>query len=103
MMKTLYNNWAEIQPDTIYQTTSGQLVSFSKEQIQLGIRYDRNGKHLKAIEKGIVAPRGSIGLVPSEIEGYDFKSKVLGKKGDRRFHAKIIDRVLYFPGFVTEH
>ena len=58
---------------------------------------------LKAIQKGIVAPRGHIGLVPSEIEGYDFKSKVLGKRGDRRFHAKIIDGVLHFPGFTTEH
>lgn len=87
----------------ISQTTSNQLVSFSKEQIRLGIRYDQNNKHLKAIEKGIVAPRGHISLVPSEIEGYDFKSKVLGKRGDHRFHAKLIDGVLHFPGFITEH
>lgn len=78
-MEPLPNSWVEIQLDTIYQTTNGQLVSFSKEQIQLGIKYDQNNKHLKAIEKGIVAPRGNMGLVPSEVEGYDFKSKVLGK------------------------
>jgi hypothetical protein len=102
-MEPLPNSWAEIQPDTIYQTTNAQLVSFSKEQIQLGIKYDQNNKHLKAIEKGIVAPRGNMGLVPSEVEGYDLKSKVLGKGGDRRFHARIIDGVLHFPGFVTEH
>lgn len=102
-MEHLPNSWAEIQPDTIYQTTNVQLVSFSKEQIQLGIKYDQNHKHLKAIEKGIVSPRGNIGLVPSEIEGFDLKSKVLGKGGDRRFHAIVIDGVLHFPGFVTEH
>jgi hypothetical protein len=102
-MEPLPNSWAESQPDTIYQTTNAQLVSFSKEQIQLGIKYDQNNKHLKAIEKVIVAPRGNMGLVPSEVEGYDLKSKVLGKGGDRRFHARIIDGVLHFPGFVTEH
>ena len=102
-METLPNSWAEIQPDIIYQTTNGQLVSFSKEQIQLGIKYDQNNKHLKAIEKGIVAPRGNMGLVSSEVEQYDLKSKVLGKGGDRRFHAKVTDGVLHFPGFVTEH
>ena len=102
-MEPLPNSWADIQPDTIYQTTNKLLVSFSQAQILLGIKYDQNNKHLKAIEKGIVAPRGSIGLVTSEVEGYDLKSKVLGKGGDRRFHARIIDGVLHFPGFVTEH
>lgn len=102
-MESLPNSWAEIKPDTIYQTTSGQLVSFSQEQIQFGIKYDQNHKHIKAIEKGIVAPRGNIGLVPSEVEGFDFKSKVLGKGGDRRFHGKIINGVLHFPAFITEH
>ncbi|MEB3339501.1 hypothetical protein [Okeania sp.] len=29
--------------------------------------------------------------------------KVLGKAGDRRFYGIIIDRVLHFPGFATEH
>ena len=74
-METLSNNWAEIQPDKIYQTTNDRLVSFSKEQIQLGIKYDQNNKHLKPIEKG----------------------------GDRRFHGIIIDGVLHFPGLATEH
>ncbi len=54
-------------------------------------------------KKGLVSPHGNIGLVPSEVEDYNFKSKVLGKGGDRRFHVKIIDGVLHFPGFITEH
>lgn len=69
----------------------------------MGIKYDSNGKHLKLIEKGQVASRGNIGLVPSQEEGFDLKSKVLGKGGDRRFHGKFIDDVLHFPGLVTEH
>ncbi|MBW4671320.1 MAG: hypothetical protein KME60_28835 [Cyanomargarita calcarea GSE-NOS-MK-12-04C] len=102
-MEALPNNWSDVQPDTVYQTTDGLLVSFASEQIKLGIKYDQNGKHLKAIEKGEVAPRGNIGLVPSTEEGYDLKSKVLGKGGDRRFHAKFIDDVLHFLGLATEH
>ncbi|BAY91419.1 MULTISPECIES: hypothetical protein [unclassified Tolypothrix] len=102
-MEPLPNNWAEIQADIVYQTTNGLLVSFASEQIKIGIKYDLNGKHLKAIEKGQVPARGNIGLVPSQEEGYDLKSKVLGKGGDRRFHGKYIDGVLHFPGLVTEH
>lgn len=102
-MATLRDSWGEIQPDTIYETINAQLVSFSKEQIQQGIKYDPKNKHLKAVEKGIVAPRGNMGLVASEVEGYDFKSKVLGKGGDRRFHARMINGILHFPGFITEH
>jgi hypothetical protein len=102
-MEALPNNWSDIQPDTVYQTTDGLLVSFASEQIKLGIKYDQKGKHLKAIEKGEVPTRGNIGLVTSQEEGYDLKSKVLGKGGDRRFHAKLIDGILHFPGLVTEH
>jgi hypothetical protein len=102
-MEALPDNWSDIQPDTVYQTTDGLLVCFASEQIKLGIKYDQKGKHLKAIEKGEVPARGNIGLVPSQEEGYDLKSKVLGKGGDRRFHAKLIDGVLHFPGLATEH
>jgi hypothetical protein len=102
-MEPLPQQWADIQPDTVYLSTDSLLVSFSSEQIKLGIKYDQNGKHLKAIEKGQVQPRGNIGLVPSLEEGYDLKSKVLRKGGDRRFHAQFIDGVLHFPGLVTEH
>ena len=102
-MEDLPNNWADIQPDTVYTATSGLLISFASEQIKLGIKYDQNGKHLKAIEKGQVPTRGNVGLVPSQEEGYELKSKVLGKGGDRRFHAKFIDGVLHFPGWITEH
>jgi hypothetical protein len=102
-MEALPSNWADILPDTVYVSSSGLLVSFASEQINLGIKYDQNGKHLKAIEKGQVHPRGNVGLVPSQEEDYDLKSKVLGKGGDRRFHAKFINGILYFPGFVTEH
>jgi hypothetical protein len=102
-MEPLPQLWTDIQSDTIYKTVSSLLVSFSSEQITLGIKYDQKGKHLKAIEKGEVPQRGNIGLVPSQEQGYNLKSKVLGKGGDRRFHARFIDGILYFPGFVTEH
>jgi|GEM_PF-1561656 len=39
-MEALPNSWADIQPDTIYQSGNGLLVSFSHEQIQLGIKYE---------------------------------------------------------------
>lgn len=42
-MVALPNNWADIESDIIYQTTSDLLVSFSQEQIKLGIKYDDNG------------------------------------------------------------
>lgn len=102
-MEPLPVSWTEIQPDLVYETPQGMLVSFAKQQIQQGIRYDTHNKHLKAIEKGRVPPRGNMGLVPSEVEGYDVKSKVLGKGGDRRFHGLLIDNILHFPGFYTEH
>ncbi|MDZ8105346.1 MAG: hypothetical protein RM338_06920 [Nostoc sp. DedQUE12a] len=102
-MEALPNNWADIQPDTVYLSISGLLVSFASEQIKLALKYDRKGKHLKAIDKGQVSPRGNVGLVTSQESGYDLKSKVLGKGGDRRFHAKFIDGILHFPGLVTEH
>jgi hypothetical protein len=102
-MEALPDNWIDIQPDMIYQTVSGLLVSCANEQIKLGVKYDQNGKHLKAIAKGKVSPRGGIGLVVSQEEGYDLKSKVLGKGGDRRFHARFIGEVLHFPGLATEH
>lgn len=50
-METLPQRWADIQLDTVYQTINGQLVAFSKEQIQLGIKYDQNNKHLKRLKK----------------------------------------------------
>lgn len=100
---TLPNSWKEIQPDTVYQTADSRQVSFGKAQIQLGITYDPDGKHLRAIEKGRVPPKGNNGLVPSQESGYDLKSKVLGKGGDRRFHGKMIDGVLHFPGKITDH
>ncbi|MEH2306664.1 hypothetical protein [Nostoc sp.] len=102
-MEALPDNWADIQPDTVYLSISGLLVSFGSEQIKLGLKYDRKGKHLKAIEKGLVPPPGNVGLVASQESGYDLKSKVLGKGGDRRFHAKFIDGILHFSGLVTEH
>lgn len=102
-MESLPKEWADIQADEIYETSDGLLVSFSPEQIKLGLKYDQNSKHLKAIEKGIVPPRGNIGLVPSQEIDFDLKSKVLGKGGDKRFHGQFIDEVLHFPGLVTEH
>jgi hypothetical protein len=81
-METLPNKWADIKPDVTYHIAKELLVSFSQEQIKLGVKYDLSGKHLKAIEKGQVPPRSSVGLVPSQEEGYDLKSKILCKGGD---------------------
>jgi hypothetical protein len=51
-MEPLPNNWADIQPDTVYQNTSDLLISFSQEQIKLGIKYDQNSKHLTRRQRG---------------------------------------------------
>ncbi|MDF5707274.1 MAG: hypothetical protein PUP90_06215 [Nostoc sp. S4] len=102
-MEAFPDNWADIQSDTVYLSINGLLVSFGSEQIKLGLKYDQKGKHLKAIERGLVSPCGNVGLVASQESGYDLKSKVLGKGGDRRFHAKSIDGILHFPGLVTEY
>jgi hypothetical protein len=68
-MEVLPDDWIDVQPDVIDQTLSGLLVSFGSGQVRLGIKYDRNGKHLRAIEKGRISPRGGIGLVISQEEG----------------------------------
>jgi hypothetical protein len=102
-MESLPTDWGDVCPDVVYQSNSGLLVAFASEQVKLGIKYDGNGKHLRAIDKGKVAMRGHIGLVSSQEEGYDLKTKVLGKGGDRRFHAQLINGILYFPGLATEH
>ncbi len=99
----LPNRWQAITADEIYRSNEGRLVSLSQAQIELGILYDAIGKHLRAINKGIVPSKGSNGLVPSEQPDYDFKSKILGKGGDRRFHAKIVAGILHFPGKMTTH
>lgn len=99
----LPNRWQEIEAEQIYCSDEGRLVSSSQSQIELGVLYDALGKHLRAINKGVVPPKGNTGLVPSEEPDYDFKSKILGKGGDRRFHAKIIETTLYFPGKMTTH
>lgn len=79
----LPTTWQEIQPNEIYQSTEGRLVSFSEAQIQLGMLYNPVGKHLRAINKALVSPKGNTGLVSSEEANFDFKSKILGKGGDR--------------------
>ncbi|MBN8560867.1 MAG: hypothetical protein J0L70_10110 [Leptolyngbya sp. UWPOB_LEPTO1] len=99
----LPNRWQAIEAGEIYRSNEDRLVSFSQAQIELGVLYDAIGKHLRAINKGIVPSKGSNGLVPSEQPDYDFKSKILGKGGDRRFHAKIVAGILHFPGKMTTH
>jgi hypothetical protein len=99
----LPERWSATQADVIYCSDEPRLISFGTNQIQLGNLYDPVGKHLKAINKGIVFSRGSTGLVSSELPEYDLKSKILGKGGDRRFHGRIVESVLYFPGKMTTH
>ncbi len=72
-MEALPKNWADIQADTVYLSISGLLVSFANQQIKMESKYDHNGKHLKAIEKGQVSLCGNVGLVLSQVEGCDFK------------------------------
>jgi hypothetical protein len=99
----LPDRWQDIQAEIVYCSIEPRLIAFSAMQIRMGKLYDSVGKHLKAINKGIVPATGNIGLVPSEIADYDLKSKILGKGGDRRFHGKMIEAVLYFPGKMTTH
>jgi hypothetical protein len=99
----LPDRWQAIQAGVVYYSNEPRLISFGTNQIQMGTLYDPAGKHLKAINKGIVSSKGSIGLVPSELSDYDLKSKILGKGGDRRFHGRIVEAVLYFPGKMTTH
>ncbi|GAP98555.1 hypothetical protein [Leptolyngbya sp. NIES-2104] len=99
----LPNRWQAIDIDKIYRSNEGRLVSFSQAQIELGLLYDALGKHLRAINKGLVPTKGNNGLVPSEEQDYDFKFKILGKGGDRRFHAKIVEDILHFSGKMTTH
>ena len=56
----LPNRWQAISPEQIYCSDEGRLVSFSQSQIGLGILYDALGKHLRAINKGIVSPKGNM-------------------------------------------
>lgn len=95
--------WQEVDDGIVYSFSENGMVSFSYAQVRLGLLYDPLGKHLRAIRKGFVAPKGSVGLVPSEEPGYDFKSKVLGKGGDRRFHGTMVEGRLEFPGKMTNH
>jgi len=96
--------WRNVQPGTIYYTIDTRKVSFSSKQVRLGVRQDPRGKHLQAIETGDVFPTGHQGLVPSELVGYNRKTKVLGQGGDRRYHGYFAeDGTLHFPGTVTTH
>jgi len=89
--------WENFEPDKPY-SIGGRQVAFSKRVLRILQRVDLNGKHLKAIEKGRVAPRGRAnGLVPSELKGYAWKTKVLGSGGDVRVHGKYLpDGTLLF-------
>lgn len=99
----LPSRWRDIEPEVTYQTQDERKIRFSKQQINLGKKFDKRAKHLKAIEIGNVPPDGRAGIVPSEIKGFDKKTKVKGKGGDYRFQARYEQDVLYFPGLRTFH
>lgn len=99
----LPTSWRDIEPDVTYQTADERKIRFSKQQINLGKKFDKRAKHLKAIEVGHVPPDGRAGIVPSEMKGFDKKTKVKGKGGDYRFQARYEQDVLYFPGLRTFH
>jgi hypothetical protein len=78
------------------------LVSFSTKKILFAKTKDRDGNHLRAIDKGEVPSQRHQGMVRSKEPGFDLKSEVLGKSVSHyRFHAKILNSVLHFPGKVT--
>ena len=94
--------WQDLEPDIPYQI-GDTWIAFSKDVLTLLDRVDRQGKHLRAIEKGRVAPRGQSGLVPSEVRGYTLKTKVLGRGGAVRAHGRYLaDGTLYFD-LITRH
>lgn len=88
--------WQDFEPDALYIIGDAQ-VAFSKDVLNLLRKIDRQDKHLRAIEKGRVAPHGQNGLVPSEVQGYALKTKVLGQGGAARVHGRCLeDGTLYF-------
>lgn len=94
--------WQDIEPDAPY-LIGGTQVAFDKDVLGLLRKIDPRGKHLKAIEKGRVAPHGRSGLVSSEVQGYALKTKVLGQGGAVRVHGRyLLDSTLYFD-LVTRH
>jgi len=99
----LPDNWSSAEANIIYLTSDGRKISFSEKQMIIGQRYDRQSKHLQAIQKGEVSSRGRTGLVLSELTNFDVKSKILGKGGNYRFHAYYKDDVLHFSGKRTSH
>jgi hypothetical protein len=94
--------WQDIEPDTAYLIGDTQ-VAFDEGVLVILRRIDPRGKHLKAIERGRVAPRGQNGLVPSEVQGYALKTKVLGQGGAVRVHGRYLaDGTLHFD-LITRH
>lgn len=94
--------WQNLEPDVPYLIgdTRG---AFSKNVLRSLCRFDAHGKHLKAIEKGRVPPHGQNGMVPSEIQGYELKTKVLGQGGAMRVHGRrLTEGILYFD-LITRH
>ena len=80
--------WDDFEPDMRY--TIGDLtVTFNKRVLEDLRRADPNGKHLTAIQRGRVRPRGQAGLVPSELRGYALKACILD---DGTFYFKRITR-----------
>jgi hypothetical protein len=59
-------------------------------------------KFNKAMEKGVVPPKGQSGIVPSELPGYQYKLKILGEGGNYRIHGRVEgDRIIWDK--VTDH
>jgi hypothetical protein len=94
--------WEDFEPGIRY-VVGDFTVTFNKRVLEDLRRADPNGKHLRAIQLGRVGPRGQAGLVPSELRSYTIKTKVLGKGGAIRVHARILDDgTLYFER-ITRH
>jgi len=74
----------------------GEAAKFLAEQPTLRSKFEN------AMQKGLVTPKGQNGIVPSELERYQYKIKILGQGGDFRIHGKVSgDRIIFDK--VTTH
>ncbi|WP_044986145.1 hypothetical protein [Sorangium cellulosum] len=70
-------------------------LAFFEDHPEFRSKFDR------AMEKGLVPPKGSTGIVRSELPGYDFKLKILGVGGDFRIHGKIVGNKIVWNKVTT--
>ncbi|MCP3143635.1 eCIS core domain-containing protein [Pyxidicoccus xibeiensis] len=73
----------------------GEAAKFLADQPTLRPKFEN------AMQKGVVPPKGQTGIVPSELEGYQYKIKILGQGGDYRIHGKVSGDTIIFDKVTT--